>query len=59
MYLVVIYGSWETDSYYFETKQEMLKFFEIKNIKELIKTFNSRFSRCVVYKIAKKWEEVN
>ena len=53
MYLVVIYDTTnyycEEEPYYFDTKKEMLKFFNYKSIREILKKENNS----TVYKIEK------
>lgn len=52
MYLVVI-SYCEEETYFFQTKKQMLKFFDSKSIKELLKKENRLFSSATVYKIEK------
>lgn len=52
MYLVVI-SYCEEETYFFKTKKEMLEYFEVKTIKQLLNENNRIFSQCNVYKVSK------
>lgn len=59
MYLVIISYTYEEETYFFKTKKEMFKFFEVNSINELLNLSNTSYF-CIrsytVYKISHYWE---
>lgn len=54
-YLVVI-NYCEEETYLFDTKEEMFKYFNVKSIKELINK-SSFLSEYIVYEISNVWSD--
>lgn len=56
MYLVIISFTYEEESYFFNTKKEMFKFFEVNSINELLNLSRGNY---YVYKISHYWVNRN
>ena len=54
-YLFVISRIGEDECYFFYTIDDMCLFWRIASIEELLKEFNTTFSRAHIYEVTKEW----